>query len=117
GKSTLPLYFIFMNAMGVSTFVIYDYDNSQNAVHNAYRETFELYHRENRSLYREYYLKPDLEGFLNVKGTEGKRIDSLLKPLYIFDYTFLNDGNTARIEELMQIMEKNARILIERKKK
>ncbi len=117
GKSTMPLYFIFLNAIGISTFIFYDYDNNLNPVHVAFRDAFEQYHKENRNMFREYYLNPDLEGFLNVKPPEGRRADSLVKPLQIFDYTFLNNGNTARIDELMQIMEKNARILIERKKK
>ncbi len=114
GKSTMPLYFIFLNGIGVKTFVLYDYDNDLNQVHVAYHHSFYRYFRENRKMFRSYYLKPDLEGVLNI-GSE-KRIPSLIKPVNIFNYTFLQPRKNKSVDYLLQIIRENISAFFQVKK-
>ena len=103
GKSTMPLYFIFLNNIGVKTFVIYDYDNDNNPVHVAYREAFNRYFHDHKNIFRCYYLKPDLEGFLNI----GERVESIIKPVNIYNYTFMQDTRSKGINRLLNVLKEN----------
>ena len=105
GKSTMPLYFIFLNGIGVRTLVIYDYDNLKNEVHRAYYDAFNQYHFSNRRMFRSYFLKPDLEGFLNIDGET--RIPSLIKPVNIFNSTFLQNQENPAMTELLNLLKMN----------
>ncbi|MBQ9036525.1 MAG: hypothetical protein IJ115_03605 [Erysipelotrichaceae bacterium] len=103
GKSTLPLYFIFLNTIGVKTFVIYDYDNDNNPVHVAYREGFDRYYKENRKLFHSYYLKPNLEGYLNIN----QKVESIMKPINIYNYTYIQRDKNKALGDLINIMKEN----------
>ncbi|MBR0385905.1 MAG: hypothetical protein IJI05_05085, partial [Erysipelotrichaceae bacterium] len=105
GKSTMPLYFIFLNGIGIKTFVIYDLDNLDNCVHLAFREAFNRYYRSHRRQFRSYWLQPDLEGFLDID--EPNRIQSMIKPLHIYNKTFLENENNPKLARLLTIMEEN----------
>ena len=104
GKSTMPLYFIFLNQLGVKTFVLYDYDNQDNVVHKAYKEGFDNYYQSHKSLFGSYYLKPDLEGYLNIDFT---KVQSIIKPVHIFNYTFLQKTENHALTELLDVIEDN----------
>ena len=99
----MPLYFIFLNNIGVKTFVIYDYDNDNNPVHVAYREAFNRYFHDHKDIFRCYYLKPDLEGFLNI----GERVESIIKPVNIYNYTFMQDTRSKGINRLLNVLKEN----------
>ena len=103
GKSTMPLYFIFLNSLGVNTFVIYDYDNDNNPVHVAYREAFNRYYHDHKDIFRCYYLKPDLEGFLNID----ERVESIIKPVNIYNYTFLQETRSKGFNRLLNVLKEN----------
>lgn len=105
GKSTMPLYFVFLNYLNVRTLVIYDLDNTNNLVHAAYRKCFDDYHFEHPSLFASYYLSPDLERYLDIDN--GQRIRSLVKPLNVFNYTYMQEEVNPRVNELVDIMELN----------
>ena len=105
GKSTMPIYFIFLNHLGIRTFVLYDLDNPANLVHDSYHRYFDAYHFANPSLFASYYLNPDLEGYLNI--TNGERVRSIIKPLGIFRYTYMQKEENPRLEKLINIMEEN----------
>ena len=111
GKSTMPLYFIFLNSINVRTFVMYDLDNEQNPVHAAYHRCFDEYHFKHRHLFASYYLAPDLERYLNFNN--GERIESIIKPVNIFNYTFLREKENPQVRKLIDIMEENIRKMIE----
>lgn len=104
GKSTMPLYFIFLNNLGVKAFVLYDLDSQDNIVHQAYRKAFENYFEEHRQVFRSYYLKPDLEGFLNI---DSAKLQSIIKPLHIFNHSFLQEKGNGVFNRLLDIMEEN----------
>ena len=106
GKSTLPLFFIFLNNIGVRVLVLYDYDNDNNPVHVAYRNAFNRYHFDNPALFASYYLKPDLEGYLNM-SEEDERIPSLIKPVNVYNYTFLSNGKNEKLNKLLGVMKEN----------
>ena len=105
GKSTMPLYFIFLNYLKVKVLVLYDLDNMDNLVHAAYRRCFDDYHFEHPDLFASYYLSPDLERYLNMNN--GQRIRSLVKPVNIFSYTYMRKEVNPRVTELIDIMELN----------
>lgn len=111
GKSTMPLYFIFLNGIGVRTFVLYDLDNEQNPVHASYHKCFDDYHFRHKHLFSSYYLAPDLEGYLNFSN--GERIESIIKPVNIFNFTFLREKENPQVGKLIDIMEENIRRMIE----
>ena len=110
GKSTMPLYFITLNAIGVKTFVLFDYDNDTNPVHNAFRLAFKRYHLANKRMFRSYYLKPDLENYLNFFDDEDK-IASIVKPVNIYNYTFLRRTENRQLNQLLEIMHDNIAML------
>ena len=107
----MPLYFIFLNSINVRTFVMYDLDNEQNPVHAAYHRCFDEYHFKHRHLFASYYLAPDLERYLNFNN--GERIESIIKPVNIFNYTFLREKENPQVRKLIDIMEENIRKMIE----
>lgn len=108
GKSTMPLYFIFLNSLGIRTFVLYDRDNTGNPVHQAYQEAFDRYHRTHKKLFRSWWLEPDLEGYLNI---DQERTESIIKPVHIYNSTFLAQGENHALTRLLEIMEDNIRKL------
>ena len=73
--------------------------------YDAYHHYFDEYHFANPSLFASYYLNPDLEGYLNI--TSGERVRSIIKPLGIFRYTYMQKEENPRLEKLINIMEEN----------
>ena len=93
--------------------VLYDYDNNNNPVHVAYHNAFNDYHFRNKKLFASYYLRPDLEGYLNIDN--GEKIESIIKPVNVFNYTFMMKDENPHLKELLDIIENNIKRMLNAK--
>lgn len=114
GKSTMPLYFITLKHLGAKVVCMFDYDRQTNPVHRAYFDAFMRYHRENKEWFRYHYLRPDLENYLNMLPED--RLVSLLKPVNIFNFTYLHSEDNLALDELIDIIRDNVRQLCDNKR-
>lgn len=110
GKSTMPFYFIFLNALGIGTVCIHDYDNDTNPVHVAYAKAFQTYEKENPSLFKRLILNPDLEHVLQI--CPDYKLLPMEKPINVFQETFVTNHVKDKVEELTNLM----KIMIEEMK-
>ncbi|MBQ1826547.1 MAG: hypothetical protein II126_01120 [Erysipelotrichaceae bacterium] len=113
GKSTMPLYFITLKHLGVKVLCMFDYDRPDNPVHRAYFDAFLAYHRDNRDMFRYYYLRPDLENYLNMLPEN--RLVSLIKPVNIFNFTYLHKEDNPALDQLIETIHEHVKSLCQRK--
>ena len=114
GKGTMPFYFVFLNAIGIGTICMYDYDNDTNPVHVSYAEAFSEYEKENYYLFRKFVLEPDLERVLDIEPNY--KLMPIEKPVNIFHETFITESVKAKVGEFVSLFESMIRDMERRKK-
>jgi len=100
GKSTIPLYFVFMNALGLKTICMFDKDKLTNPVHNAYYEAFKSYKEDNPYLFRYQLIDPSLEDKLHINPNY--KLESIEKPVNVYSHAFLTSGIQNEVAALMK---------------
>lgn len=98
GKSTMPLYFLFLNHMGIKTVCLFDKDKESNVVHQAYFQAFQAYEKKNGHCFAKMVLDPDLEHVLNI--VPPYKLLSMEKPVNIFQHTFTTNNVEEKAWEL-----------------
>jgi len=114
GKGTMPFYFVFLNAIGIGTICMYDYDNDTNPVHVSYAEAFSKYEKENYHLFRKFVLEPDLERVLDIEPNY--KLMPIEKPVNIFHETFITESVKDKVGEFVGLFESMIMDMERRKK-
>ncbi len=99
GKATMPLFFLFLNELGIRVICMTDYDNNTNRVHNAYRKALNDYEAEHSEVFRHLELKPDLEGYLQINPDY--KLEPIEKPVHIYVHTYATGSATNKVLNLM----------------
>lgn len=99
GKATMPLYFLYLNELGIRVVCMHDRDKESNPVHRAFHESFSRYQERNPSLFWEMTLAPDLEGVLHISPSY--RLESIEKPVNVYLHTYMGSRVKTELNAMM----------------
>ncbi len=98
GKSTMPLYFLFLEELGLKIICMHDYDNDTNPVHVAYSKALKAHENNDPKHFKEMVIDPDLEGILEINPEY--KLESIEKPVNIYINTFVSGKASGKVIEL-----------------